>query len=37
MDSKEKLVAIVCAQHMPIDFPFLERFETLVYQSLTAQ
>jgi CubicO group peptidase (beta-lactamase class C family) len=37
MDSKEKLVAILCAQHMPIDFTFMERFETLVYQSLTAQ
>lgn len=34
MDPKEKLVALVCGQHMPIDFPFMERFETLVYQSL---
>lgn len=35
MDPREKLVAIVCSQHMPIDFDFMERFETLVYQSLT--
>ncbi len=37
MDPKEKLVAILCSQHMPIDFPFMERFETLAYQALTAQ
>jgi CubicO group peptidase (beta-lactamase class C family) len=35
MDPTEKLVAILCAQHMPIDFPFMERFETLAYQALT--
>jgi CubicO group peptidase (beta-lactamase class C family) len=37
MDAKEKLVAILCSQHMPIDFAFTERFETLVYQALTTQ
>jgi CubicO group peptidase (beta-lactamase class C family) len=36
MDPKEKLVAILCLQHMPIDFAFMEGFETLVYQALTA-
>jgi CubicO group peptidase (beta-lactamase class C family) len=35
MDPKEKLVALVCSQHMPIDFAFMERFETLTYQALT--
>jgi CubicO group peptidase (beta-lactamase class C family) len=35
MDPKEKLVAILCSQHMPADFAFMERFETLVYQALT--
>jgi CubicO group peptidase (beta-lactamase class C family) len=37
MDPREKLVAILCIQHMPIDFPFMERFETLVYQALTGE
>jgi CubicO group peptidase (beta-lactamase class C family) len=35
MDPKEELVAIICSQHMPIDFPFMESFETLTYQALT--
>jgi CubicO group peptidase (beta-lactamase class C family) len=34
MDPKEKLIAILCSQHMPIDFAFMERFETLTYQAL---
>ena len=37
MDPKENLVAVLGTQYMPIDFAFLERFETLTYQALTGK
>lgn len=34
MDPKEKMVSVLLAQHMPIDFPFAYTWQTLVYQTL---
>ena len=34
MDPREKMVALLFSQHMPTDFRFMERFETLAYQTL---
>ena len=34
MDPKEKMVSLLFAQHMPIDFPFAYSWQTLVYQAL---
>jgi len=34
MDPKEKMVSLLFAQHMPIDFPFAYTWQTLVYQTI---
>jgi CubicO group peptidase (beta-lactamase class C family) len=34
MDPKEKMVALLLAQHMPIDFRFSYTWQTLVYQAI---
>jgi CubicO group peptidase (beta-lactamase class C family) len=34
MDPKEKMVSLLFAQHMPIDFPFAYTWQTLVYQAI---
>jgi CubicO group peptidase (beta-lactamase class C family) len=34
IDPKEKMVSVLLAQHMPIDFPFAYTWQTLVYQTL---
>jgi len=34
MDPKEKMVSLLLAQHMPIDFPFSYTWQTLIYQAI---
>jgi CubicO group peptidase (beta-lactamase class C family) len=34
MDPTEKMVSLLFAQHMPIDFPFAYTWQTLVYQAI---
>jgi CubicO group peptidase (beta-lactamase class C family) len=34
MDPQEKMVSLLFAQHMPIDFPFAYNWQTLVYQAI---
>jgi hypothetical protein len=34
MDPREKMVSLLLAQHMPIDFPFAYNWQTLVYQAI---